>query len=488
MNDNHPSLQVSSTQGQYPGVQKVSWVYGWLFLSVVSISIWIFFGISTCQGSGPGWSPDGTEIALTCSKGVDIGSADIYIAKTDDTQRWMNLTNNGGERYDSFLGWSPDGQQIVFDLDLQNLAVINANGSGEITHLTRDLPLRTGSAVWSPDGRLIAFSASSKDSNDYTPTMIYIVHADGSGPEELAGGSGYVSAPKWSPDGRSIAFLAFPSDESAQIIILHVEGGEKNILAEDLKDARDIVWSPNGQYLAFADMRGIELIGLDGSRKRILSLGGDNLEDWKKWGVFPYLIPAWSPDNQKIVVAYGGSRSAEISIVNINDGNETQLLQWRGEIRNIVWSPTGDRILFESVSDCSSEFCEGKTGIFLMSIDDNKIQPLRNVFPIFTLLLLLLPQLILVFGFRSPHQFVRRHTQQAAVLTIVNLIPVLALGLLAYYSGSSILLAFLICGWMFLQGILLLLAVVWGMRQVRRGDCWLMRIRKEGSELPQSSV
>lgn len=87
----------------------------------------------------------------------------------------------------------------------------------------------------------------------------------------------------------------------------------------------------------------------------------------------------------------------------------------------------------------------------------------------------------LLFGLRSSSRFVQRHTQQAFILialragmaTIsVNLgpYPLDGVGLWLYFFGN---------------GALWLLGSLWGLRQATRGDCWLMRRRGEGGELPR---
>jgi len=87
----------------------------------------------------------------------------------------------------------------------------------------------------------------------------------------------------------------------------------------------------------------------------------------------------------------------------------------------------------------------------------------------------------LLFGLRSSSRFVQRHTQQAFILialragmaTIsVNLgpYPLDGVGLWLYFFGN---------------GGLWLFGSLWGLRQATRGDCWLMRRRGEGGELPR---
>jgi Tol biopolymer transport system component len=69
-----------------------------------------------------------------------------------------------------------------------------------ITRLTHD----SGNAlhaVWSPDGRLIAF-----ESNRDGPYHIYVMNADGSRPRALTHGTNDDRDPVWTLDGKAIYF------------------------------------------------------------------------------------------------------------------------------------------------------------------------------------------------------------------------------------------------------------------------------------------
>jgi hypothetical protein len=82
---------------------------------------------------------------------------------------------------------------------------------------------------------------------------------------------------------------------------------------------------------------------------------------------------------------------------------------------------------------------------------------------------------LLLFGWLSPHLYVRRHMQQALLLAGLRLASgLLFLGLLEE--------TFL---WFLSNGSLWLFGSIWGWSQVVRGDCWLMRRLGEGKQLPR---
>jgi len=197
----------------------------------------------------PVWSPNGNKIAFasqtldedydasssasaSAPTPVDEGLTGIYLINVDGTGL-CKLTDTEALAYG--LGWSPDGEQMVFyDEDTTN--VINTDGSG------RQQLARGASAVWSPDGQRIAFV------ND--DSVLATINTDGSGVvTTLADTTGMTpdTLPAWSPDGENIAFPC-PSahgGERADICVTNADGSELKRIALDIGSAgilTDVSW------------------------------------------------------------------------------------------------------------------------------------------------------------------------------------------------------------------------------------------------------
>lgn len=123
------------------------------------------------------------------------------------------------------------------------LRVMHADGSGQRV-LTRDA---WQEAVWSPDGRKIAFARGSRSCRAGVGcvgnTDLYVMNADGRLQRRLTRAPRDNSAPAWSPDGRKIAFLS-TRDGNPEIYVMNPDGTEQRNLTRNPTEDRLVAWSP----------------------------------------------------------------------------------------------------------------------------------------------------------------------------------------------------------------------------------------------------
>ena len=144
------------------------------------------------KGAGRG------TIAFTKVTKVTEGAMDIYVVRSDGRGLRRLAADAKGP------AWSPDGSKIVYTslAARGGVWVMYADGSGK-----RQVTPAPGGAewvAWSPDGRQILFSSTAFGGDE----TLVVVNSDGSGPKSvLTRSSGYMGyTPAWAPNGR--IFLA----------------------------------------------------------------------------------------------------------------------------------------------------------------------------------------------------------------------------------------------------------------------------------------
>ncbi|HEY9402236.1 MAG TPA: S9 family peptidase [Pyrinomonadaceae bacterium] len=143
----------------------------------------------------------------------------VWLVDVDDPSTPRQLTS--GRHYDHALTWNPRGDEIAFlsnhepDPDAVNNSDIFAvsAGDGRVRRLTETRGCEYEPA-WSPDGRLIAYTATTRDVTTIDSVAedahVWVIDAAGGarGRELTAAQDRRARNPRWTPDGAHILFLA----------------------------------------------------------------------------------------------------------------------------------------------------------------------------------------------------------------------------------------------------------------------------------------
>ena len=231
--------------------------------------------------------------------------------------------------------WSPDGRSIAFtrmddnpvEDHIKDIFVTDAQGQNAV-NLTRDGGRGTFYVFgWSPDGTEVAGGLVGLG------TSIFLEKADGSGGGRglaYTGYGSYVIGGSWSSDGQRILFSRSSFEEPvAAIYVIDADGTNERKLVDS---ARGAVWSPDGTQFAYVAYSRNQVAGLgvaqaDGGNAHLVvqgSVGG----------------ASWSPDSSRL--AYIGP--AGLTTVQA-DGGEARVLS-TGATGRPAWSPDGSLIAF----------------------------------------------------------------------------------------------------------------------------------------------
>ncbi len=139
----------------------------------------------------------------------------------------------------------------------------------------------------------------------------------------------------WSPDGKSIAFVSDRSGEEAIYLVDQLGQNQWRQLTEGFYGfTLPLVWSPDSKYLVFAD-KFMRLNLIDVKSGKISQIAqSNNDEGWERWGIQDYV---WSQDSQWIAFTNNGHNMNEsIYLYNVKK-KETHRVT--GDM-STAWSPS----------------------------------------------------------------------------------------------------------------------------------------------------
>lgn len=218
----------------------------------------------TVRDSNPAISPDGAWIVFASSRGRDISTTSLWLARLGFEAAAVPLTH--GNWIDTHPCWAADGRSIVFastrsgNFDLWRVNLKSSQTSleaSEVTQLT-SAPTHEVSPAMDRDGRIVFAVVAPADQPP--SSHLAMLTPPGLLPVALSPGPG-DSSPGFSPDGTTIAFAApqlrtrmvdgnAVESVDGDIWAMPARGGARTKLMDSAgTDEGGPVWSSDGRTL-----------------------------------------------------------------------------------------------------------------------------------------------------------------------------------------------------------------------------------------------
>jgi dipeptidyl aminopeptidase/acylaminoacyl peptidase len=246
---------------------------------------------------------------------------------------------------------SPDGSTVAFVRVTVNqqenryetsLFAVPASGSEAPRRLTSGI--RDTSPRWAPDGKRLVFVRSVEKDGKPQPPQLYLMQMDGGEGRAITDVPSGAGGPVWSPDGRTIAFSA--STGSAEPKASESVGGGKS----DVQVVTRAVYRSNGNpgYVDNAHHSHIFTISPVGSDTRLTPVPKQITD-----GEFDERGMEWAPDGSTIYFVsthvaepYYDESDDELFAVPTAGGAMTKITSIDGGINSVAVSPDGRQIAF----------------------------------------------------------------------------------------------------------------------------------------------
>ncbi len=273
---------------------------------------------------------------------------------------------------------SPDGTNMVFGISKYSIKKNKGNRDIYIMPVKGGTPKQLTNtknseynAVWRPDGKKIAFLASSNNG-----MQIWEMNIDGSSKNQVSNIKGGITAFKYSPNGKRIMFTKdVKVDKTIHDIYPDLPKANAKIYSELMYRHWDHWRDANYSHVFVADYNN----GSINNEKDLMK--GERFNAPRE----PFNGPediCWSPDGNKLIISYKRlsgkeyaiSTNSEIYIYDLKSNTNINLTKngFDGYDDGAVWSPDGKTIVWHSMA--TPGFESDKNRIMVYSLETNKFE------------------------------------------------------------------------------------------------------------------
>ena len=259
------------------------------------------------------WRPDGRALALL---GPTLGGTGLAVL---DLDRGEVAFKNSALSF--YLQWSPrDEDRMITHLDSARLELLRPDGN-DVTPLSAT-PGGFLSAVWTADGRSVAYVKSPDQTGPGPPYQLALLDVESGNAAALAEGNGFFDF-DFSPDGRRMAYSVRTLEGETQMFLLDLENGESEKVAAPGVFAWQ--WSP--------DSRKILLLGLERGLVSLQVYQMGKITSYQSivptdnflrnyllfWGQYRLSLDLWAPDSSAFVFTAADRGQDRVFLQRLDD-------------------------------------------------------------------------------------------------------------------------------------------------------------------------
>jgi len=318
------------------------------------------------------WSPDGKKVIYKhqehglCVIGSDGGTSEVL---------WSSPDQNKGIYP---LDWSFDNRHILAaiineaDATLR-LVILPAKGGESRTIVSGELKELQRFGGFSPDGKYLVGQKLKENNVD-----IYVWPVEGGQEIRVTSHPAKDQHPFWSPDGKYIVFLS-DRTKTEDLFAIPMEG--PNPAGAPLRIRRNLGKNTIPMDLTPGGHLTLMIFASEGIPPDLFVLPvdpatGEALGQFQPFAKYPtqHRFLQWSPDGMRIAYT---SRKGNLQLpgIFISSGNEkedSEIPIGNYFAANVEWSRDGKHLIFPGILQP-----DGHVGIFCVSLDDHKIEPLH---------------------------------------------------------------------------------------------------------------
>src|SRR5579864_4068942 len=209
-------------------------------------------------------------------------------------------------------------------------------------------------AALSPDGRTLAVDLLGS---------LWTLPATGGAARRITDEYMDARQPMWAPDGQQLAFQAY-RDGTWHIWAVNADGSSLRVLTSGPFDDREPSWSPDSGRIAFSSDRSgnYDIWALESGTGTVRQVTHNPANDF---------APAWSPDGRAIAFVSDRNNAQGVWRIDTNSGTETIVAPAIGSVNAPSWSPDGSHVAYTVIAQNESR----------LMLDGRSLTSHEDVFP-----------------------------------------------------------------------------------------------------------